>query len=56
MPSRNTYHLTRVSLTFDEGYLLMAALPDLERGVAPRGPPVPVRPLLLGCVVAPLSF
>ena len=42
--------------TLDEGYLLMGSPPDLERGVAPRGPPVPVRPLLLGCVVAPLSL
>ena len=25
-------------LTLDEGYLLMAAPPDLERGVAPLGP------------------
>ena len=28
-------------LTLDEGYLLMAAPPDLERGVAPLGPPAP---------------
>ena len=28
-------------LTLDEGYLLMATPPDLERGVAPLGPPVP---------------
>ena len=41
-------------LTFDEVYLLMASPPDLERGVAPLGPPVPVQPLLLGRVVAPL--
>ena len=46
MPSRNTYHLTWVSLhgysskaqplllTLDKGYLLTAAPPDLERGVA----------------------
>ena len=69
MPSRNTYCLTCVSLTFsylgvslhgfsgkvqpllltlDEGYLLTAALPDLEHGVAPLGPPVPTQLLLLG--------
>ena len=42
-------------LTLDEGYLLTAAPPDLERGVAPLGPPVPVQPPLLGCGVAPLS-
>ena len=62
MPSRNTYHLTWVSLTYlgyglslhrcsskaqlllltlDEGYLLTAAVPDLQCGVAPLGPPVP---------------
>ena len=28
-------------LTLDEGYLLTAALPDLQRGLAPLGPPVP---------------
>ena len=39
--SRNTYHLTWVSLTSDVGYLLTAAPPDLEHGVAPLNPPVP---------------
>ena len=29
-------------LTLDEGYLLTAALPDLQRGIAPLGPPEPV--------------
>ena len=29
-------------LTLDEGYLLTAAPPDLERGVAPLGPPAPI--------------
>ena len=42
-------------LTLDEGYLLMAAPPDLEHGVAPLSPPAPVQPLILGCGVAPLS-
>ena len=42
-------------LTLDEGYLLMAAPPDLERGVAPLGPSVPMQQLLLGCGVAPLG-
>ena len=42
-------------LTLDEGYLLTAAPPDLEHGVAPLGPPVPVQPLLLGGGVAPLG-
>ena len=31
-------------LTLDEGYLLTAAPPDLERGVSPLGPPVPSQP------------
>ena len=34
-------------LIFDEGYLLTAAPPDLERGVAPIGPPAPAQPPLL---------
>ena len=33
-------------LTLEEGYLLTAALPDLQRGIAPLGPPAPVQPLL----------
>ena len=40
-------------LTLDEGYLLTATPPDLERGVAPLGPPVPAQLLLLGGGVAP---
>ena len=36
-------------LTLDEGYLLTAAVPDLQRGIAPLGLPVPEQPLLLGC-------
>ena len=40
-------------LTLDEGYLLTAAPPDLERGVSPLGPPVPAQPLLLEPGVAP---
>ena len=42
-------------LTLNEGYLLMATPPDLECGVAPFGPPVPMQPPLLGLVVSPLS-
>ena len=42
-------------LTLDKGYLLTAAPPDLEHGVAPLGPPAPAQPPLLGCGVAPLS-
>ena len=40
-------------LTLDEGYLLTAALPDLQCGIAPLSPPVPAQPLLLGCGVGP---
>ena len=53
--SCNTYHLTWVSLTLDVGYLLTAAPPDLERGVAPLGPPASVQPLVLGSGVAPFG-
>ena len=35
-------------LTLDEGYLLTATLPDLQRGIAPLGPPAPPQPPLLG--------
>ena len=42
-------------LTLEEGYLLMVVPPDLERGVAPLGPPAPAQPPLLGHGVAPLS-
>ena len=34
-------------LTLDKGYLLTAAVPDLQRGIAPLGPPVPAQPPLL---------
>ena len=66
MPSCNTYHLTWVSLTLEEGYLLTATLPDLQRGITPLGPSAPeqqgsldvglVLPAAtpgLGCGVAP---
>ena len=42
-------------LTLDEGYLLTAAPPDLERGVAPLGPPAPAQPPVLGRGAASLS-
>ena len=42
-------------LTLDEGYLLTAALPDLQCGIVPLGPPAPAQPPLLGHVVAPPS-
>ena len=41
-------------LTLDEGYLLTAAPPDLERGIASLSPPAPSQPPLLGRGVAPL--
>ena len=31
-------------LTLDEGYLLTTALPDLQRGMSPLGPPAPTQP------------
>ena len=34
-------------LPLDEGYLLTTALPDLQRGIAPLGPPVPAQTGLL---------
>ena len=40
-------------LTLDEGYLLTAAPPILECGIAPLGPQAPMQPPLLGCGVAP---
>ena len=40
-------------LTLDEGYLLTTALPDLQRGIAPRGPSVPAQPPLLRRGFAP---
>ena len=40
-------------LTLDEGYLLTAASPDLECGMAPLGTHGPVQPRLLGRGVAP---
>ena len=42
-------------LTLDKGYLLTTTPPDLERGVAPLGPPVPAQPPLLGRGVASLG-
>ena len=38
-------------LTLDEGYLLTAALPDLQHGIAPLGPPMPTQPPLLGLLL-----
>ena len=38
-------------LTLDEGYLLTAAVPDLQHGIAPLGSPVPAQPSLLGLLL-----
>ena len=38
-------------LTLDETYLLTAAVPDLQHGIAPLGPPVPAQPPLLGLLL-----
>ena len=38
-------------LTSDEGYLLTAAPPDFEHGIAPLGPPMPTKPRLLGLLL-----
>ena len=38
-------------LTLDEGYLLTATVPELQRGIAPLGPPVPAQPPLLGLLL-----
>ena len=35
-------------LTLNEGYFLTTALPDLQRGIAPLGRPVPAQPPLFG--------
>ena len=40
-------------LTLDEGYHLSATVRDLQRGIAPLGPPAPTHPPLLGRGVAP---
>ena len=42
-------------LILDEGCLLTATPPDLERGVVPLGPSAPAQPPLLGRGVAPLG-
>ena len=40
-------------LTLEEGYLFTTALSDLQRGIAPLGPPAPAQLGLLGRGVAP---
>ena len=42
-------------LILDEGYLLTAAPPDIQRGMAPLGPPAPMQSPFLGRGVAPPS-
>ena len=43
-------------LTLEEVLLPTAALPDLQRGIAPLGPPAPTQPLLLGRGFAPPGY
>ena len=38
-------------LTLDKEYLLTSAVPDLQQGIAPLGPPMPAQPLLLGLLL-----
>ena len=38
-------------LTLDEGYLFTTALPDLQHGIAPLGPPTSVKPRILGLLL-----
>ena len=54
--SRLLQQSSALLLTLDEGYLLTAASPDLERGVAPLGPPASTQQRLLGGQVAPLQW
>ena len=44
-----------VLLTLDEGYLFTAVVPDLQRRIAPLGPPLPAQPLLLGLLLPAAS-
>ena len=41
----------QLRLTLDEGFLLTAAVPDLQRGIAPLGSAVPLQPPPLGLLV-----
>ena len=38
--------------TLDEGYLLTAALPDLQHGMAPLGPPAPTHLMAWGILIS----
>ena len=42
-------------LTLDEGYLFTTAIPYLQHGIAPLGPPVPAQPLFLGLLLLAAS-
>ena len=42
---------SRCSLPWDKGYLLTTTVPDLQRGIAPLGPPAPAQPPLLGLLL-----
>ena len=52
-PHRCSSKAQLLLLTLDEGYLLTVGPPDLERGIAPLGPPAPAQPRLLGHGVGP---
>ena len=41
----------RLLLTLEDGYLLTAAIPDLQRGIAPLGSPAPELAWLLGMLL-----
>ena len=42
-------------LILDEGYLLIPTVPDLQRGIAPLGPPVPAQAPLLRLLLPPAA-
>ena len=43
-------------LTLDKGFLLTTTVPDLQREMAPLGPPLLALPLLSGCSSRPLAL
>ena len=49
--SRLLQQSTAAAPYLGRGYVLTAAVPDLQRGIAPLGPPVPAQPLLLGLLL-----
>ena len=49
--SRLLQQSTAAAPYLGQGYLLTSALPDLQCGIDPLGPPEPAQPLLFGCGV-----